>query len=564
MQQASKKCAHEPQFQNTNIHARDSTRILNDDGCETHANQSTETPDTELWDATTRRVPGASQHASTEDSELGASCPICLDSTMDDRSLLDSCFHAFCFTCISEWAKQSMTCPLCKSSFRSVIHNILSNIEYDTTDLSANSKRSSASSHGGARHGYRDATRAGSAPAYRHPHTSVLSGGGTTAARIAASGETQWSSAEQLLGVRPGSRSAATVALRRAIYMHNGSLRPIDFGRHKPRDVTAKAFRSQREGRHVRDAGSRSHTGDNEDSPAMRRLRPWLHREMLILAGHNPDHVWFLETTIEGLLKQGALVDRARMYRELEPFLFRNTGRFISELLAFASSPWDMLTWDQAAHYDFPSASAPRRPARSTPAQVTQTPALGSTTPLPATHHSVPESRESRVLPQPVSRVSLPGEWRSHASDQQQRAHSLRHDGSKSARGKRRHGTTTESTNGVQRSHTVDEGDASAKQPRTYRDDEHCAQMHDRKESRRRRPCTADRATSPELISSRGTHATGETSTDECDQAGRGGTRLEVLVRERNRIEQLLRTADNALLAMRLRSVNAEIATLDR
>jgi hypothetical protein len=49
-------------------------------------------------------------------------CPICLEQ-MKLPSRLDSCFHSFCFACIIEWAKQTVTCPLCKSAFGSLIHS---------------------------------------------------------------------------------------------------------------------------------------------------------------------------------------------------------------------------------------------------------------------------------------------------------------------------------------------------------------------------------------------------------------------------------------------------------
>lgn len=41
---------------------------------------------------------------SSDDDDLEDRCAICLNR-LDDRTLLDKCFHSFCFTCICTWAK---------------------------------------------------------------------------------------------------------------------------------------------------------------------------------------------------------------------------------------------------------------------------------------------------------------------------------------------------------------------------------------------------------------------------------------------------------------------------
>ena len=47
-------------------------------------------------------------------------CSICLTDRdrIEMRGKLPGCDHLFCFTCISEWAKQISQCPLCKTAFR--------------------------------------------------------------------------------------------------------------------------------------------------------------------------------------------------------------------------------------------------------------------------------------------------------------------------------------------------------------------------------------------------------------------------------------------------------------
>ncbi|KAI8808979.1 hypothetical protein BJ742DRAFT_807071 [Cladochytrium replicatum] len=69
---------------------------------------------------------------STPDEDVaatGPTCSICLQ-LYDDKTVLDSCYHAFCFVCINQWAQVSRQCPLCKRPFLSAIHHILSDTNF--------------------------------------------------------------------------------------------------------------------------------------------------------------------------------------------------------------------------------------------------------------------------------------------------------------------------------------------------------------------------------------------------------------------------------------------------
>eukprot|EP00727_Mastigamoeba_balamuthi_P006566 m51a1_g253 hypothetical protein (264) ;mRNA; r:198743-199646 len=57
-------------------------------------------------------------------------CPICL-SPAEDPSLLDQCFHVYCFTCALMWSRIARACPTCKRPFRSIIHNVRSDTVFD-------------------------------------------------------------------------------------------------------------------------------------------------------------------------------------------------------------------------------------------------------------------------------------------------------------------------------------------------------------------------------------------------------------------------------------------------
>lgn len=47
--------------------------------------------------------------------------------------VLNSLPHAYCFSCVVKAAEVSGNrCPMCKTSFRKVIHNVRANDDYDT------------------------------------------------------------------------------------------------------------------------------------------------------------------------------------------------------------------------------------------------------------------------------------------------------------------------------------------------------------------------------------------------------------------------------------------------
>jgi len=57
-------------------------------------------------------------------------CSICLGKLVN-TSFTDSCLHQFCFTCLLQWSKIKTECPLCKQTFKSIIHNVRSEEDYD-------------------------------------------------------------------------------------------------------------------------------------------------------------------------------------------------------------------------------------------------------------------------------------------------------------------------------------------------------------------------------------------------------------------------------------------------
>lgn len=56
-------------------------------------------------------------------------CSICLGKLVN-TSFTDSCLHQFCFNCLLEWSKIKTECPLCKQTFKSIIHSVRSEEDY--------------------------------------------------------------------------------------------------------------------------------------------------------------------------------------------------------------------------------------------------------------------------------------------------------------------------------------------------------------------------------------------------------------------------------------------------
>ena len=57
-------------------------------------------------------------------------CAICLGDLVNS-CYTNSCMHQFCFACLLQWSKVKPECPLCKSLFQSIFHNIRNNDDYD-------------------------------------------------------------------------------------------------------------------------------------------------------------------------------------------------------------------------------------------------------------------------------------------------------------------------------------------------------------------------------------------------------------------------------------------------
>jgi len=61
--------------------------------------------------------------------ESDQTCAICLSKPVNP-SCTDVCAHKFCFVCLKEWSQQRAVCPLCKTKFKVILHDIVSDDNY--------------------------------------------------------------------------------------------------------------------------------------------------------------------------------------------------------------------------------------------------------------------------------------------------------------------------------------------------------------------------------------------------------------------------------------------------
>jgi hypothetical protein len=70
-----------------------------------------------------------------EHDNTGDTCAICLDAlppTLDGVGKVGTCLHAFHFACLKAWSLIKPACPLCKSVFATILHEIRSDSEFAT------------------------------------------------------------------------------------------------------------------------------------------------------------------------------------------------------------------------------------------------------------------------------------------------------------------------------------------------------------------------------------------------------------------------------------------------
>ncbi|XP_033336680.2 uncharacterized protein LOC117226462 [Megalopta genalis] len=253
-------------------------------------------------------------------------CSICLGKLVN-TSFTDSCLHQFCFTCLLQWSKIKTECPLCKQTFKSIIHNVRSEEDYDQyhvprelATLDINLDLGHSVDVIGHRFHYRT-TRMGHS---RNPHEVLLN-------------PEQVARREQLPSIAPQvpigerlRRRANHSVYRRSIYMHGiwATALPDVFGRF--RDCSADYYR--------------------REPRELNRLIPWLNRELQALLNNNTQHcAYVLRIILEALIQYDI---RSPEFRDLvHPYFGTFTDHFVHELLNYARTNFDLVGYDQSVIY---------------------------------------------------------------------------------------------------------------------------------------------------------------------------------------------------------------------
>ncbi|XP_016405097.1 E3 ubiquitin-protein ligase Topors-like [Sinocyclocheilus rhinocerous] len=275
-------------------------------------------------------------------------CPICLDG-FNNVASLDRCLHQFCFRCIQEWSKNKAECPLCKQPFHSIFHSVKG--ENDFKEFVLRPPENGAPANADPyervlrprvlRSRERRSHRAQNpAPSSSPPlEDAVMFDGLADAAALVQNQDVQQMVLR--LTARRHGRSLRrlcdqdVVAFRRALYRTGVRVRNTrDAGRQ--RDISA-AFLRQNPG-------------------CLRRLLPWLQRELTVLYGLHGSLVNIVQNIIISRIMNYNMEDTA-IRDELRPFLLARTDHFLHELVSFARSTLNMEAYDQQAVYDCPAPS---------------------------------------------------------------------------------------------------------------------------------------------------------------------------------------------------------------
>ncbi|XP_022822239.1 E3 ubiquitin-protein ligase Topors isoform X1 [Spodoptera litura] len=261
------------------------------------------------------------------DSRSGSpppNCAICL-GTCKNKSFTDSCLHQFCFTCLLTWSKVKAECPLCKQAFRSIIHNVQSNYQYEEY-LVVQREHEELNNR-------IDINRVNAATQrFRYRTTLTLP-------------RTDSIAIQQLLRhyplmadvypspvprVPPARRRRSPASFRRTVYRHNLWARPLPDFTGRFRDCTPEFYRY--------------------NDTQMHRLVPWLNRELHYLLNENEGHISYVMTRILELLPQHH-INSAEFREVMHRYFGERTEHFLHELYCFASTPYDITGYDRNVQY---------------------------------------------------------------------------------------------------------------------------------------------------------------------------------------------------------------------
>uniref|UniRef100_A0A1I8PSU9 E3 ubiquitin-protein ligase Topors n=1 Tax=Stomoxys calcitrans TaxID=35570 RepID=A0A1I8PSU9_STOCA len=285
-------------------------------------------------------------------------CAICL-GRCKNKCFTDSCMHQFCFKCLCEWSKVKPECPLCKQTFKSIIHNVKSEDQFEEYHVQPPTVPITNS------HYEMDLTQMriygvvsqniGRSEAWNervHRPLFIYPGGGGSGSVPSA-------------GI-PAAGNNRTTAIRslRNQYVYRGELLDL-YRQDYPDSNLSQLWRRYVYDRRlyalpVCDITGRFRESSAQyyrDNPAqIHRLVPWISRDLQCLLrqsqqdGQSQHDVNTVLESINTALSLMNILSPA-FRRRLQVFLGNKTAHFIHELNNFARSPYDMNGYDRVVEY---------------------------------------------------------------------------------------------------------------------------------------------------------------------------------------------------------------------
>ncbi|XP_073813646.1 topoisomerase I-interacting protein isoform X2 [Musca autumnalis] len=272
-------------------------------------------------------------------------CAICL-GRCKNKCFTDSCMHQFCFKCLCEWSKVKPECPLCKQTFKSIIHNVKSEDQFEEYHVQPPTVQIAQSQF------EMDLTQM-----RIFGVVSQNIGRNESWNNNPVNPNIMYALAPTAAGAASNNRSMAVGNLRNQ-YVYRAEL--LDLYRQEYPDSTlSQLWRRYVYDRKLyalpvcditgrfRDSSSQYY----RDNPAqIHRLMPWINRDLQCLLRQSQHDVnTVLESINSALVLMNILSPAFR--RRLQAYLGNKTAHFIHELNNFARSPYDMIGYDRVVEY---------------------------------------------------------------------------------------------------------------------------------------------------------------------------------------------------------------------
>ncbi|XP_044736245.1 E3 ubiquitin-protein ligase Topors-like [Chrysoperla carnea] len=268
-------------------------------------------------------------------------CAICL-SDCDNKSFTDRCMHQFCFACLLRWSKVKAECPLCKQPFKSIIHTVRSNSDYEELAILSAQPPTEDHNHEDIsvdfeQHYYlptvsqppRQRRFQYRTTLYLDPHEDIAIQQMLMSHPLT---NTLLMPRRRLTRLIGSPRPANSLDFRHAIYQHNWWVNPVSTA-----DITGR----------YRECSPQFY----RDNPAQRnRIGPWLARELNALLNENGPHCLYVMSIINSLLIEYHVTSHEFKQR-IAPYFGDKTDHFIHEFYWFLRSPYDMIGYDRNLQY---------------------------------------------------------------------------------------------------------------------------------------------------------------------------------------------------------------------